>query len=120
MKNKTFARVSWKNTRFFKSMASSVPQDSGVYVITDVNRVMGLPTSIEVLYVGKANNLRRRFLDHVSPWREHNKGLLAINNDRSLEFWFSEYPADQIGQLEKELIQAGKPSQNVIKYGGVK
>jgi excinuclease UvrABC nuclease subunit len=101
-------------------MASSVPQDSGVYVITDVNRVMGLPTSINVLYVGKANNLRRRFLDHVSPWREHNKGLLSIDSSGTLEFWFSEYPSEQIDQLERELIRESKPSQNVIKYGGVK
>jgi excinuclease UvrABC nuclease subunit len=120
MKNNAHANISWKNTGFFKSMASNVPLDSGVYVITDTNRVMGLPTNIDILYVGKAKNLRRRFLDHVDPWREHNKGLLTINKTSSLEFWFSEFPSEKIDQLEKDLIKESKPSQNIIKYGGVK
>ena len=120
MKNTSLARVSWKNTGFFKSMAYRVPQSSGVYVITDVKRVVGLPTSINVLYVGKATNLRRRFLDHVNPWREHNKGLLLMGDTGTWEFWFSEYPSEQIDQLERELIRDSKPSQNIIKYGGIK
>ena len=110
----------WTNTHLLKGKAMQVPQRSGLYAITDVDRAFGLPVKINILYVGKARNLRRRFSDHSSPWREHNAGLQSLDGSKLLEFWYSEVPCEQLDQLERRLIQQGQPSKNIIKFGGKK
>jgi excinuclease UvrABC nuclease subunit len=112
--------INWNSSKFIKHFAYQIPMLSGVYAIADVNRILGLPTDIQLLYVGRAKNLRRRFLDHINPWREHNKGLLAKNDVGRFEFWFSEQSIDKIDKFEKHLIREINPSENIIRYGGKK
>ena len=112
--------INWINEKFIRHFAYRIPKLAGVYAIADVNRVLGLPTEIDLLYIGKAKNLRRRFLDHIDPRREHNKGLLLKKATHDIEFWFSEQSVNKIENLEKHLIQESNPSENIIRYGGRK
>ena len=112
--------INWKNIQFIKHFAYRIPKLAGIYAIADVSRILGLPTDIQLLYVGRAQNLKKRFLDHIDPRREHNKGLLSRNTTNNFEFWFFELSEDKINHFEKYLIRESNPLENSIRYKGEK
>lgn len=93
---------------------------SGLYAILRAPRVHGLPVAWEIGYVGKTRNLRRRFREHVVPWRERSRALRAssIHRDPDWEFWFREFEVTQLDRGERELIRRVRPSLNLLQYGG--
>ena len=122
MKNFTKYINQWRAIQFLSVLTREVPESSGLYAISRVNRVMGLPIEKEVLYVGKSKNLRRRFKEHVDPWRESSRNLRVLyarNRAESLEFWFLAFPSDLMGDAERELIKQARPKANII-YNGEK
>ncbi|MCY3794148.1 MAG: GIY-YIG nuclease family protein [Gammaproteobacteria bacterium] len=89
---------------------SLVPEQSGVYAFCRVSRSNGLPFELNVVYIGRAKNLRRRFREHMNPMTEHNWQLFNALKGSAIEFWYTE--ADDIEPLEKALIQVIDPDFN--------
>jgi excinuclease UvrABC nuclease subunit len=105
----------WRMTSFSHPGRASVPARSGVYAIVRTRRVFGLPTSFDVLYVGRSKSLRTRLAQHLNLNAAHNE--VSFSSDRStLEFWCHLMPDDEIVSAEAELIRSIKPSTNKILY----
>ena len=81
---------SWNHTRYSQSIQQFVPDRPGVYMITETHRVFDLPLNIEILYVGKSNNLRRRLGEHLNIHRGGNNQIkqLRLHNASPLEYWY--------------------------------
>lgn len=112
MKNKW---KKWKSSTFSPALSFLIPKESGVYAIVRLRRIMGLPTQLEVLYVGKSNNLRRRFAEHANPWREHNEVLNSITDRDNWEFWYLGLPQKELNTAERDLIRASNPITNFVR-----
>jgi excinuclease UvrABC nuclease subunit len=110
-------REAWKSLPFILSLAYLVPDKSGVYAVLRTKRVLGLPTSVEVLYVGKSRRLRGRFKQHAKPWTEHNPKLDNRNYPGDWEFWFRAMPREELDAAERDLIRQTGPAANIIRYG---
>ena len=64
----------------------------------------GIPLGLKILYVGKGN-IRNRFLDHLSIFREHNNKLAKKIILSNLEFWFLETDKKEMDLIETKLIE---------------
>lgn len=104
----------WRNIQFLENLAGGVPKQPGVYAIVRVRRVHALPVLMELVYAGKSLDLRRRFREHVIPWRERNH--LLRQSDGSWEFWFRSLPAADLDRVEREIIRKALPPGNVLHY----
>jgi hypothetical protein len=84
-----------------------LPQQAGVYLLHDLRGV---------LYVGRTENLRRRFYEHYL--KETNPLItLAISKPlgtQSFNWILAEYPDQK--SLERQLIRAFKPVCNRIQF----
>ena len=107
----------WKQLPFRSALAGDVPNESGVYVIADIRRVISLPVDVEIVYVGKSKRLRRRFREHALPWRETNSTLRDSWRSENREFWFLRIPENNLDDIERHLIREIKPTANSILYG---
>jgi excinuclease UvrABC nuclease subunit len=100
-----------------------IPSKPGIYLVLRCDRVVGVPTAVEVLYVGRTLNLRRRFGDHLDLWRGHNLELsdaLKTYNKKHLEFWFSVQSKSDLVAIEKRAIRALIPKFNIVRYEELK
>lgn len=50
----------WSSAHFGVAGVHSVPPRPGVYAVLAVPRTLGLPQSVDALYIGRTLNLRRR------------------------------------------------------------
>ena len=109
----------WKPIAMQAAMSTRVPPVSGLYAILRAPRLHGLPIDWEIAYIGKSRNLRRRFQEHVVPWRERSTTLRwsPTYRDKDLEFWYRELATDQLDHGERELIRRVQPALNMIRYG---
>jgi excinuclease UvrABC nuclease subunit len=83
-----------------------VPSSSGVYVIYDENRPV---------YVGKATNLRERFIRHAK--RSHNPQLAYAVCAAGLTFTFRRLFTDrELNETERQLIRELGPAFNRVRY----
>jgi hypothetical protein len=105
----------WYSTQFLAQLAGDIPRGPGVYAIVRVRRVHSLPVTMEMIYAGKSLDLRRRFREHVLPWRERNERLRQA--DTSWEFWFRKLPAADLDRVERDIIRQALPPGNVLTYG---
>ena len=114
-------KLNWMQVPAVKSSYNNLPNKAGVYNFLKVKRINNVPLSAKSYYVGKSLNLKRRYSDHLDPWRSHNKNLFNIMNNKEtkdeIEFWFSELPEDQITKIEKILIKNLNPEFNIIYKG---
>ena len=86
----------WKKYKLNYLSSRFIPRSTGVYIILDVAKWShGIPLGLKILYVGKGN-IRNRFLDHLSIFREHNKKLANKIISSNLEFWFLETDKKEI------------------------
>lgn len=108
----------WSEVNLERVETDNVPTCSGIYVIKQVERVMGLPVSHEIIYVGKSNNLRRRFKEHCNPRSEHNNVLLNASWKNILEFWFAKIEVENLDEIERKLINNLEPITNIVRYKG--
>ncbi len=88
--------------KFIKSFAPNVPEKSGCYVLTDSKGI--------ILYIGKSNDLRERFLAHLGTKRAVAFYFIWVLYDKSkikaLEIqWFRTYKRNNAGQIPKMNIQ---------------
>ena len=111
----------WRFVPFSQLEASSVPQKPGVYVICTGVPIRGEGSGMQLLrrlynavYVGQAESLRGRFLQH----RKGPKSELveAINcYGESLQFWFAELVVGNLDQAELRLIDCLGPQGNRVR-----
>lgn len=112
-----FKQKKWQWVRVSRALVCKVPNTSGVYAIGRAKREYGLLFEWELLYVGKAKNIQKRFCEHLNPAMEHNEGLRnALSSPSQLEFWYVLLDFEHISDLEKELIRRCNPTLNQIKY----
>lgn len=109
-------KLIWKSIGLKKGLERHIPDVPGVYVIKSVERYLGLPVSHDVVYVGKSENLRRRYREHCNFTTEHNPELLSMRLSEPLEFWYASAERKKISEIEKELISKTKPKVNKIRY----
>lgn len=102
--------MKWSHIRALSGRTRFVPEAKGVYAFCRVRRASEMPFHVEVSYVGKATNLRRRFREHLSPLTEHNLELFNALQESNIEFWYAEAP--EIDDLEKYLIAEIDPPFN--------
>ena len=110
-------KIIWQKIPALDAFKSKLPEYSGVYVFMTADRVANIPFNLKTYYVGKTNNLKLRFGQHLDPWKSHNKDLFSMLNSKKkqkFEFWYSKISEDQIDALEKKLIKTLKPKYNII------
>jgi len=111
----------WHRIRSISAAASMAPEMPGVYAYGMITRhVLGLPVGLRSwTYIGKSNNLAARFRSHKAA-RESRPELRdwIARNRKKAEVWYSVAEADEIGDLEKDLIRKLKPHLNKVKYQG--
>ena len=72
--------------------------------IETLDQLKPVPLGLKILYVGKGN-IRNRFLDHLSIFREHNNKLAKKIISSNLEFWFLETDKKEMDSIETKLIE---------------
>jgi excinuclease UvrABC nuclease subunit len=102
--------MKWRTAHYGPGLENRIPARSGVYVLARTDRAFGFPTRIEVLYVGRSNNLKRRWREHTSR-HELNAGLAGLRSGDT-EFWWVTVPDTDTRRLEHELIEALRPGFN--------
>src|SRR4051812_35441409 len=100
----------WRSIQFIINLAGGVPAHAGVYAIVRVRRVHALPVEVEMIYAGQSLDLRRRFREHVLPWRERNQRLRRVEGN--WEFWFRKLPVSDLDRIERDLIRQTAPPGN--------
>jgi excinuclease UvrABC nuclease subunit len=113
---KYMKNLHWQNCNLSRNQAFKVKESAGVYVVKKVTRIMGLPLPEKIVYVGKSNNLQRRFKEHCNIKSEHNLGLLKVNLNEELEFWFSATKESEITDIESHLVRELDPLTNIVRY----
>ena len=109
-------KLKWKSIGLKKGLERHIPDEPGVYVIKSVERYLGLPVKHDVVYVGKSENLRRRYREHSNFAKEHNAELLKRRLNDPLEFWYAIAQRGKIAFFEKELISNLNPTVNKVRY----
>ena len=71
----TTASLNWVSVNMSKARTATVPAFGGIYLIAEVIELYGLQVELRKKYIGRANNLRRRFLEHLSLTKAHNYNL---------------------------------------------
>lgn len=93
--------------KFICSNQWIVREIPGVYLIGDLSGTF---------YVGKSNNIRRRFIEHLEREKNLHLKLTLKNPIGDVHFSWIESDLADIDILERELINLLNPKCNVIKY----
>lgn len=113
--SESVSQYSWRSVPLVELESNSVPNAAGVYVMcggTPVHMATLLGGRVfGPLYVGRTNDLRRRFLQHC---RRPDSNIDAIKHcwRNQLQFWFANIPQDQLGTVEGLLIDCFGPRAN--------
>ena len=94
-----------KGVDVIKGYLKSLPSDPGVY------RMINLEG--DVLYVGKAKNLKKRVSNYAHPGRQSIRIQRMINQTRSMEFVTTHTEAEAL-LLEANLIKKLTPRYNIL------
>ena len=75
--------------------------------------IMNQPFSnlTEVIYVGRSNNLRRRYAEHLNTPTPKVRVARQVFSD-SLRFWFLQLPEHRLSNVERLLIDCFGPPAN--------
>lgn len=106
--------VPWKwHERWLSSSSNGVPEEFGLYVFGKVEYCRGLESGREYAYIGRTNNLRRRFKEH-GPVNEPKAGFRAYMQEhaRAMKYWYCLVPANEIKAEEEFFIQKFRPRFN--------
>ena len=112
-------RDAWRTAPLVQASEGLLPERSGVYAMLNISRSRKLPYQLEVIYVGQANNLRRRFREHINPRQQSNLDIFGFIKSELThpEFWYLTVPESKLNEVERELIREIKPKANIILYG---
>jgi excinuclease ABC subunit C len=88
-----------------KAFLSSLPNHPGVYQMLGAND--------EILYVGKAKNLKKRLVTYFSASQNDTKTLALVRNIKNIEITIARGENEAL-LLESNLIKKHKPRYNVV------
>ena len=94
-----------------------IPECSGVYVISKVNKLHGYIIESDTLYVGQSKNLRLRTKQHLSP-SETNPFLWGLEDEEDVEIAILRAPVSQLDDIERDLIEKKQPPGNRKRGNG--
>ena len=105
------AGKSWTQTYLESPYSNVVPDGSGIYLICAGAPLDGRPFKkmYNCLYVGQSKNLKQRFKNHVSGYKDVVKVKETYGR---IEFWFALVMSDELSSAEQALIDAVGPSAN--------
>lgn len=110
------SETAWGSRPLGQASRGSIPAESGVYVMCV--RPPGAGSFAEpfmalhdVIYVGRSNNLRTRFAQHLNTPSPKVRAARATYAE-SLRFWFLKLPADRIVDAEHAFIECFGPPAN--------
>ena len=106
----------WQSRPLGHASRASIPTMTGVYMMCvrlphASMKVEPFSTLMEVIYVGKSKNLRRRYAEHLNTPSPKVRQARMTYSD-SLRFWFLNLPADRIAATEGDLIRCFGPPAN--------
>jgi len=88
------------------SSLPDLPSDSGVYFMCDRNS--------DILYIGKAKNLRKRVSSYFAPSQKHSRRIaLMVSQVRDIDFIVTDTEAEALA-LEANLIKQHQPHFNIL------
>ena len=104
-------KIKWSgNIKYDESYSSTIPTFGGVYLILRNDGKVGYLTNV---YVGKAENLNSRYLDHLSA----NEGNSCIKNNLDNYECYFRYTIltreEDRQNLENRLLSVGKYQCNL-------
>jgi hypothetical protein len=117
--------VKWKSIAFSGAHLRSVPERSGVYIITShmprvgewstASRHNPLIQLCTPLYIGiSETSLRDRFTAHTtSPSKLVSKASACFSTGQ-IRYWWIEYPPENVREIENCLIRMFGPPANAI------
>ena len=76
--------LSWQSVELNSNQRSEVPQYSGVYSLVIQPGIAGHPACSYLMYLGKAKDLRQRFIDYLNVER-HKRPKIVQNNSGKFE-----------------------------------
>ncbi|MDD3321559.1 MAG: excinuclease ABC subunit UvrC [Paludibacter sp.] len=98
-----------KTSSTLKDQVDSLPDKPGVYQYYNVND--------EIIYVGKAKNLKKRVASYFNKTHEQTKTNVLVKNIASLKYIVVETEEDAL-LLENNLIKQYQPRYNVLLKDG--
>lgn len=98
-----------KTSDTLKEQVNSLPDKPGVYQYFNANE--------EIIYVGKAKNLKKRVTSYFNKIHEHGKTNVLVKNIVTLKYIIVESEEDAL-LLENNLIKEYQPRYNVLLKDG--
>lgn len=113
---KLLDKTDWSRTYLEREYKDNVPSGSGVYIICVNTKSLGnwgepFDRLYNAIYVGQSVNLKNRFQDHVTGYKNVVKAKLTF---RRLEFLWTEVAREEMSKYEQALINALGPSANEV------
>ena len=105
MKNKILEKNNITGREILQKKIIDMPEKPGVY------RMIGIKKN--VLYVGKAKNLKKRLLSYTRPNGNNNRITKMISLIKDVEITITETEMDAL-LLELNLIKEKKPRYNIM------
>jgi hypothetical protein len=106
----------WRKSSLDSLYQDDIPTSAGVYAICcGVSYLPSRPFGklYNVIYIGKAESLRKRFLDHcMRPKIEIRQAKQCFRE--ILDYWFTSVTPDRVDELESCLIDCLGPPGNLI------
>lgn len=113
-------RLTWEKEFVVRSAVANIPRESGVYMLcTTPPRCPSFGDGaglFNALYVGRAENLQRRFKDYQRRKNISKDAIHALDElpgkGEKISFIFSVVPLEQLGEMEGRLIACLGPAVN--------
>ncbi len=96
-------------TKHIKALLNNIPQKVGVYCFYDKNE--------NLLYIGKAKNLKKRVSSYFTKKQEHGKTRILVSKIFNIEYVVVASEMDAL-LLENNLIKKHQPKYNVMLKDG--
>lgn len=107
----------WFVSRYAAGYENSIPQRPGLYMIVlsaseTVESAPPWDTMQAPVYIGKSENLRRRFIEHV-----YNRSHVGqyVNNLPKLKYLYCPADKKELSQVESHLVQVFGPRVNRVQ-----
>ena len=113
-------KLRWTRVVFAGGHRLHVPDAPGIYSIGRATDSHGLVYELDIQYIGKTMNLRRRFQEHLDPFSNHPKKFGQWPVEHGWVFEYARASGSELDKLERSMIQDIEPAENQIMYAGGK
>ncbi len=128
--SESLAGSTWHSTWLDPRWIGSIPEMSGVYILHTFPEFLSekytLPPEVSgAIYVGKSQNLNRRFQQHTAPKHDNDRIIIFQEIFRQIRFSYALVPAefddaakDWLANAEHALVVALDPPANRVIPAG--